>query len=247
MSLHTRNLSDPAPPVGLMLQPRAVAVICGSIIAVLSAMHPVAVLADRQGSWRIETFRLMLLRFDLNVEQGVGTWAMAAGLALCGLVMLSIASRARAWRGHWRVLGILFGLLSMDEVASFHELMGVPIRARFDDLPGFLQFAWILPASAAVLVLGLLYLRFVLALPAKTRSRVVIAGVIYLFGVLVLEAVGASVFSNDPNALRYEFIVMAEEMCEMVGIAIMLMALLGFATTGSAPPTSSEARSSPSQ
>lgn len=239
------NLSDPAPAFSLMLRARPVAVVCVSIIALLAVMHPVAVLADRQENWRVEIFRLMLLRFDLNVEQGVGTWAMAAGLALCGLVMLSIASRVSAWRVHWRVLGIVFVLLSVDEVASFHELMGVPIRARFD-LPGFLQFAWVLPAAAAVLILGLFYLRFVLALPAKTRSHVVIAGVIYLCGVLVLESVGSAVFSADGDALGYELIVMVEETCEMVGIAIMLIALLGFSTTtGSALPTSSGARSFP--
>src|SRR5690606_16510677 len=166
-----------------------VARLSAGIIAVLAAMHPAAVLADRQETWRIETLRLMILRFDLNREQGVGTWAMAAGLALCGLVMLSIAPRAIAWRGHWRVLGILFILLSVDEVASFHELLSAPVRSMVD-LPGFLYFAWVLPAGAAVLILGLFYLRFLLALPTRTRSQLLIAAAIYLCGVLVLESVG---------------------------------------------------------
>lgn len=216
--------------MGLTCRLPVVARLSAAVIALIAAMHPVAVLADRQANWRIETFRLMLLRFDLNREQGVGTWAMAMGLALCGLVMLCIAPRAIAWRGHWRLLGILFILLSLDEVASFHELVSAPVRSMID-LPGFLYFAWVLPASAAVITLALFYRRFMLALPAKTRSRLVIAGVLYLCGVLVLESVGALVFSIDRDALLYEAVVMVEEMCEMVGIAIMLTALLGFAAT----------------
>ena len=49
---------------------------------------------------------------------------------------------------------------------------------------------WVLPYSMVMLVITVLYARFILSLPASTRRRFIVAGAEFLSGALGLEIVG---------------------------------------------------------
>jgi hypothetical protein len=58
--------------------------------------------------------------------------------------------------------------------------------------PGFPHFAWVIPYSLLVLVLGIVYLRFLMDLPPGTRRRFLIAAMPYLAPALGMEMIGGA-------------------------------------------------------
>lgn len=169
--------------------------------------------------------------FDLNVENNVPTFFSAFILVLSAVLLYVIGGQSATVDGaaYWRWLAVLFLYLAIDEDASLHELWMDPLRDNFD-LTGFLHFAWIIPYGLAVLVVGLLYLRFVWSLPKRTRWLFIAAGSIYIGGAMGLEAIGGWYFSRHDEIydLPYSLIVATEEFMEMSGVILFIYALLDF-------------------
>jgi hypothetical protein len=129
---------------------------------------------------------------------------------------------------YWAGLAVVFLFLSLDESASFHELTIMPLRQRLG-AGGFLYSTWIVPAAAFVAVLGLVYLRFLARLPARTRWLIAASAVVYLSGTLGLEAVsGRHEDLHGFRNLTYAMLVTAEETLEMLGIVLFIHALLTY-------------------
>jgi hypothetical protein len=93
-----------------------------------------------------------------------------------------------------------------------------------------MYFAWVIPYALAVLVIGVLYLRFVWSLAARTRALFICAGSVYLAGALGFESVGGWYFSlhGEIEDLTYSLLVAAEEFLEMSGIILFIYALLDY-------------------
>lgn len=82
---------------------------------------------------------------------------------------------------------------------------------------------------ALVLIFVLAYLRFLAALPARTRNLFLLAGAIYVAGALGVEMIGgrhAFVFGRYNFA--YTMIATLEEFLEMLGILLFVQALLSY-------------------
>ncbi len=109
--------------------------------------------------------------FDMNFENNVPTFLSAFMLVATAVLLTVIASQSTADRyaGYWKWLAIIFTFMAIDEDASLHELLIEPVRDLLA-VTGPLYFAWIIPYALAVLVIGLLYLKFVWSLPARTRG-----------------------------------------------------------------------------
>ncbi len=169
--------------------------------------------------------------FDMNVENNVPTFFSAFILVTSAVLLTVITSQSSADRyaRHWKWLVIIFAFMAIDEDAALHELLIEPVR---DLLPvaGPLYFAWVVPYGLAVLVIGVLYLRFVWSLTARTRWLFIGAGSLYLAGALGFESVGGWYFSRhgEMEDLPYSLLVAAEEFLEMCGIILFIYALLDY-------------------
>jgi hypothetical protein len=168
--------------------------------------------------------------FNVNVENNVPTFFSAFLLLACSVTLFVIARAPACGRResrYWGWLGVIFLFLALDEDASIHELL---IRPMDYVLPehGVLHFAWVLPYGLATLVVGLVYLRFVLGLPDPTRRQVILAGVIYLSGALGFELIGGWYIDRMDGVqdFRYMVLVAAEEFLEMCGAIFFLYVLL---------------------
>jgi hypothetical protein len=128
---------------------------------------------------------------------------------------------------YWKWLAIVFLFLAVDEDASLHELLIQPLRERLP-MAGPLYFAWVVPYGLAVLVVGLVYLKFVQSLPVRTRRLFVAAGSIYLAGALGFEFAGGWYLSQVEASedFPYSLLVAVEELLEMSGIVLFIYALL---------------------
>lgn len=132
---------------------------------------------------------------------------------------------------HWVGLFLISLCLCFDEGASIHELASTPARNLMAnvDLPGFRQYAWVLPAAALVALVAAAYLKFMFALPGATRRWLILAVVIYLGGALGMETLGGTYSGlHGIKNLAYNVYVTIEEFMEMSGLILILYALLDY-------------------
>src|SRR5690606_22420776 len=92
---------------------------------------------------------------------------------------------------------------------------------------GFLEFGWLLVGIPLVILFGLAYLRFWLHLPGPTRRLFAIAAGLYIGGAIFIESISANFYSQDEGAsFRYLAVATVEELCEMLGVVVLIYALL---------------------
>jgi hypothetical protein len=180
----------------------------------------------------LDTQKGLVRLFDLNQENNVPTWFASGTLLLCSLLLAYIAlSKQRAAGGyaaHWLGLSGIFLFLSLDEVASIHELWGLWLYSRYR-FTGYLFYAWVIPGSIIVCVVLMAYYRFLLHLPARTRMLFLLAGALYVGGAIGLdlpEGYYHSLYGNQ--TLVFSSMVLLEEGLEMVGVVVFLYALLSY-------------------
>jgi hypothetical protein len=168
---------------------------------------------------------------SLSYEGNLPTWYATVLLFGCGLLLELCALHARrAGAPHprrWALLGWLFFYISLDEAVELHEHLGGLL-----ELHGVLYFSWIVPAAIVVALLGVAYLPFVRDLPARTRRRFVLAGVLYVGGALFMELpLGWWTERAGEGSLGYALLDVVEESLELAGATLFLGALLDYLST----------------
>ena len=174
----------------------------------------------------------LIPRFNVDAENNIPTWYSSFALLFCSALLAIIASAKRLkgdrFTRHWIALSVIFLYLSLDEVASIHELLIEPLRSLLD-ASGFLYFTWVIPGAIFVVICLLLFLQFLRSLPAKTRRLFLLAGTIFVTGALGVELVGGYYAeSSSQNNMTYAMITTIEESLEMVGIVVFIYALLSY-------------------
>ena len=112
--------------------------------------------------------------------------------------------------------------MSIDEAVELHEHLGGNL-----DAGGILYFDWVIPAAVIVTALVIAFVPFIRALPRATRTRLIIAGAIYVGGALVMELpLGWWTEQHGTDGFGYAIIDWVEETLEMVGATLALAALL---------------------
>ncbi len=170
--------------------------------------------------------------FDLDEEANLPTLystltQLLAAAILAGLASLEGAGGSR--RPYWLGLSAIFCLLAVDEAAQLHELVGGLIESRIRTT-GYFFYSWIVPYFGLLVVLAMLYGRFLFRLPAATRVLILAAGLTFAVGVIGIEAAAArhdELYGQE--TWTYTGLAMIEEILEMGGVAIFTYALLAYA------------------
>lgn len=172
--------------------------------------------------------------FSVRSEGKIPTWYSACTLLFSSLLLVTIAFAKRVKRDryflHWIGLAIIFLWMSLDEATEIHEMTSDPLQSALNT-KGLLYFAWVIPAIAFLMIFAVVYHRFVIDLPPKTRHLFLVAGVIYISGVLGMEMVGANYWSLYGENLTYGIMATVEEILEMSGILVFIYALLDYLET----------------
>ena len=170
--------------------------------------------------------------FHLNEERNVPA-LFSALLLLTAAALLGYITRHEKQRGardvaKWTVLAIGFLYMAVDEFGEIHELLIVPGRELFGDRSfGLFYYAWVIPATAIVLVLAGYFLGFLLRLPARTRLGFIIGGMLFVGGAIGFELLGGRHHElYGKQNLTYMVYVIVEESLEMVGVIVFIHALL---------------------
>jgi hypothetical protein len=153
--------------------------------------------------------------------------ALLAGTA--GLWWLVGVLEDRHGRGGgrtWRLVGVLFVLLALDESLALHE----EVTDRLGDslgTSGLLTFAWVIPGAVGVAVLAALLLPRVWAQPRGRRRALLLAAALYVGGAIGVEmAGGAEADANGMDTALYTALVHVEEGLEGAGLLVLLHTLL---------------------
>lgn len=170
--------------------------------------------------------------FHVDREANIPSVLSALALLFCSILLATIA-RVKKLAGnryfsHWTALSILFGLLSLDELVSIHEIADLPLRSAINT-SGFIYFAWVIPGAIFVVACGLACLRLLATLPAKTLRLFLLAATLFLGGALGVEMVGGYVTQNwGQSNLLYATAATLEELLEMLGVVVFIYALLSY-------------------
>ncbi len=165
--------------------------------------------------------------FDLNREQNVPTYFEGI-LLLAAAVLCALAAAAKGpliRRAGFAKLSGLMLLLSIDEMCSLHEQLNHIVH--LSALP--FGFAWVIPGGIFAAVMGLIFLRFLLHLPAPTRWRFIVSGSIFIAGAVGMEAVsGFYAGRYGENVLSYQLLANLEEVLEMTGMSMFIVSALRY-------------------
>jgi len=169
--------------------------------------------------------------FSFDMEKNIPTFFSYLILVLCSFILLIISLKHKAMQSgylYWLGLAILFFFLAIDEIASLHEQITIPVRQALDT-KGIFYFAWIIPYSIFLIAFILLYSKFLLSLPKNIMSLFFLSGIIYVTGAVGFELLGGKQYElYGANNIQFAIYYTCEELLEMLGISLFIYALLTY-------------------
>lgn len=175
---------------------------------------------------------------EKNFPTMYSTQALLIAAALLAVVAYVKKQRQEPFYLYWAVLSLIFVFLAVDEMIEIHERFGRLVRPLLTGFGPAYYNSWIVAYSIPVMIVGLAYVRFVWRLPPKTRLLFIVAGFIFIFGAVGLEAAagihnyifGWTRDKSDTN-VTYALLSTIEEFMEMAGIIVFIYAIMSYIDT----------------
>ena len=173
-------------------------------------------------------------KFFFDDEESIPTYFSAINLLFAGILLALITNFKSKLNDpfamQWRILSILFILLSIDEIAGFHEMTIAPLVQAYQ-LNGYLRFPWVILGVIFMTGFSMYYFQFLKALPKPYIKGFCCSCLIFLTGAIGIEIISAKIFiSREESAkdLIYNLVTTIEESCEMIGIIMFIKVLLSY-------------------
>lgn len=216
--------------LSVLVQPSMVIRILGTIVVILICAG-IAVSYFRSITGRSFAYGLVPA-FELYRENNIPTFfssvLMLISAGLLGIIAISKRRRRDMYSTHWLILSIIFLCLSIDEVASLHDLLTKPLRHALN-LSGILHFSWVIVGFIFVLFFMIFYLRFFFSLPSRIRYYFLISAFFLIGGAIGVELIGGYYIDIHRTwDLTYGFITTVEESFEMIGVLLFVIGLLKY-------------------
>lgn len=217
--------------MNLTIQPRRALIAMISVTGVLLVANILSIWS-RFSLGHDFVFGLVPL-FDFNQEMNIPTFYSTFILVLASLLLLCIGKlHRRAGTSYllWYFLAGIFLFLALDENTGIHELLQDPMSGSID-ATGLLFHAWVIPYLVLLALLAAFLRRFVWGLPIRTRNLFIAAGALFVAGAIGIEMVSGSHLEEFGADWLYYAMATLEELCEMLGIALFVYALLAYMET----------------
>jgi len=181
-------------------------------------------------------FGQVVKQFDLTVEGNLSSWYSGMILFASAVLLALIASdkyaRRDPYRWYWIILMLVFLFLSLDEITFIHEGIGHGLAGSRPTGFGILKPAWTVAGLIFTVVVGGVFIPFILHLPEPTRRRLIIAGALYLMGALILEIVEGNLYDYySAQSVVILTVNHVEDVLEMIGMALFIFTLLSYIGT----------------
>ena len=172
--------------------------------------------------------------FDLNSEASLPTWysvSLLSGSALLtAIIAIDAWRKSHRFKWHWALLAVLVAGFSIDEGAKIHDSSaGTPLRDIIGT-DGLLYYAWVIPALISALIVSLVFARFILVLPSRTRLLFILSAIVFIGGAIGFEMISGWYADRNPGpTLVYATLTSFEEFFEMCGVVLLIGGLLDYA------------------
>ena len=178
----------------------------------------------------INTIALWDVDTELSLTSIYSVFLLFIGFLLLAQITIVKKKEKATALCSWVLLTLGFLFLTFDEGATIHEKLMTPVQQILgDDLPSYFYFTWVIPAMAAIIFLGFLFLKFLKNLPAKVRIGFILSAVVYLGGALGMELVGGSYASKyGLDNFNFNLLSTIEESLEMLGASLFIRTLLTY-------------------
>lgn len=177
---------------------------------------------------RIHNFTMINLDEEANIPTYVSSFLLIATGCLLGIIAFGEKKRESKFFRHWFLLSFIFFYMSLDEAAGIHEHLNGPINELLD-VGGIFYYGAVIPGIVVASLLLVIYFRFWMKLPPRSRSLFLGAAVLYVGGAIGLEMVGGSHASRHGiDNLHYGLLATLEETLELSGITLFIYALLDY-------------------
>ena len=220
--------------MAIEISPKKVIYVLGTIFAVLMLANGAGIFSAyvlHHG-----TLKGLIPLFDFDTDGNIPNYFSSTLLLFGSILFFVVAaiSRKPGKRDHlyWGLLGFIFIYMSIDEAIRLHEKLVIPLQGALK-VSGALYFAWVIPYGIVVAILGVIYLRFILRVPSRTRWLLIAAGALYVGGALGMELIGGNYYDlhNGQPDLIYALMTFVEETLEPVGLMTLIFALLDYLQT----------------
>lgn len=216
----------------ITITPKKISRFLINIVLVLLAVHLFATLFIRHGLGYHSAWEFVPT-FDFNQEKNFPAFYSSAVILLCAYILWKISNlvneKAQSNSIYWKGMSIIFIFLALDEFYSIHEEIGRLADGVFEygAAGGFLTHGMTFVYLIIFGLISLLFVRFFFRLPKKTRIQFVVAGVVFVFGAVVMEIIGGKyLFETDGEEdIIYTFLYTIEESLEMYGMILFVAAL----------------------
>ncbi len=170
--------------------------------------------------------------FNMENEHNLPSTYSALQLLFAAVLLYNLFKEMRfenaKYKWHWGLLSLAFFYLCMDEAFELHEKSMEPMH-RIVETGGALYYGWIIPASICILIMGIVYFKFLFNLPGRTRNLFIAAGIIYVGAAIGFEMIEGPLDQKGQwMSLTYAILVMIEETLEMFGIALFCYAIIDY-------------------
>ncbi|MBD3629487.1 hypothetical protein [Cyclobacterium sp.] len=202
----------------------------GAIILFLLVLNMVSLWIQHAVEEKRPLHDFFIRLFDFNQEANVPAFFSSLLLLMAsGLLFLIYFNKKKKNRKSigWLGLALVFVFLSLDEATQIHEFLIGHSREYFD-ASGYLYYAWIIPYSAGLLLLALIYIPFFWRLDKKMLILMILSGVIFIAGAIGMEMMGGNEINNSGFGLRYMIYYSVEETLEMIGVSIFIYSLIWY-------------------
>ena len=166
-------------------------------------------------------------QFDLDGEANLSTWYASSTLFLAAVLLGVITCLKKAAKDsftlHWAGLCALFVFMSASETARIHEQWPAVVAT---------STYVVVPGVPIALFFVVVYLRFLLHLPAPCRYLFCSSGFLFTLGAAGMEMV-EQLLTRIPGSgeVVLSFTVGIEESLEMVGVALFIYSLFFYLKT----------------
>lgn len=203
--------------------------VLGALMLVASTVLTALVHAHPGQSMLAKVLRGLRHLTFVDGEGNAWSWYSSLLLAALAVSLLAHAAVQRVTRGRYgpyAVLGLVALYMSLDEAAVLHEKLSELVPDNRS------QFQWLYAGIPLAVLAGVGVLWIARGIDATLRRRLVVAGLVYLSGAVVTEAVEAVVVLSAESkhaaltSLSYAFSVALEEGLEVAGVLLALRATL---------------------
>ncbi len=213
------------------IKPLKIGIILISIAAFFSIFSTILWYFPTRFQWNIGPWFEL---FFVDREKNFPTAFSVLLLFTCFLLLVLIGAIKKGLKNsylpHWITLAIGFLLMACDEFIMLHEKLIKPMNLLLGNKRSDLfYFGWVLPGAILVVILAIIFIKFLIHLPPRTRWLFIIGAVLYLTGAIVLEMLGGYIVKTfGPMTKQYVIAATIEESCEMSGTIVFIYALLDY-------------------